>query len=185
MPAGGALVDALLVPRLGRLNEPEPHGLFAFGARPKRKGLRRRIPKRFWHLHLRGGDSDFRKAIACRLVEKCGQERWAIAAALRRGAVAVLDGRIPVPHRTGRNSRRTPGSARNVRLCLLAFGRDQQATWRRDKNGRHGSRVGPIVAAAAAWRSPSPAGARTVPVLFADYWVTRLCRARILRPSRN
>jgi hypothetical protein len=117
--------------------------------------------------------------------KSAARKRLAIAAALRRGAVVVLDGRIPVPHRTGRNSRRTPGSARNVRLCLLAFDRDQQATWRRDKNGRHGSRVGPIVAAAAAWRSPSPAGARTVPVLFADYWVTRLCRARILRPSRN
>jgi len=43
-----------------------------------------------------------------------------IAAELRRGAEVVLNGRILAQHRTGRSSRRRPGSARNVRLYLLA-----------------------------------------------------------------
>jgi len=43
-----------------------------------------------------------------------------IAAELRRGAEVVPNGRILAQHRTGRSSRRRPGSARNVRLYLLA-----------------------------------------------------------------
>jgi hypothetical protein len=43
-----------------------------------------------------------------------------IAAELRWGAEVVLNGRILAQRRTGRSSRRRPGSARNVRLYLLA-----------------------------------------------------------------
>jgi hypothetical protein len=49
VPARRALIQALVVARFSGLNEAEPQRLLALGAWPKGKGLRRGIPKRFWH----------------------------------------------------------------------------------------------------------------------------------------